>query len=185
MAFLATFLQCLVLGIVIIANSQVKTKAKIWIMYSIDILKYLTHVSNFIGKKWKHIEKLKNDYLLIQFFHTSEIVNHTNQMISIHSPIRSTQCHPLRPARVIAFRQTTQRRLPAERSATLSHKITIVHYHQSDTLQHQYFQACTLTVLESCKTTCATTHAADAAEKKTCEEVCHLVTLVFLFINTR
>ena len=54
MAFLATFLRCLVLGIVIIANSQVKTKAKIWIMYSIDILKYLTYVSNFIEKAKTH-----------------------------------------------------------------------------------------------------------------------------------
>ena len=63
---------------------------------------------------------------------------------------------------------------------TLSHMITIVHSHQSDTLQHQYFQACTLTVLESCVDGCDTTHTTETA-KKTCEEVCHLVTLVLLF----
>ena len=63
---------------------------------------------------------------------------------------------------------------------TLSHKITIVHSHQSDTLQHQYFQACTLTVLESCVDGCDATHTTETA-KKTCEQVCHLVTLVLLF----
>ena len=63
---------------------------------------------------------------------------------------------------------------------TLSHMITIVHSHQSDTLQHQYFQACTLTVLESCVDGCDATHTTETA-KKTCEQVCHLVTLVLLF----
>ena len=90
--------------------------------------------------------------------------------------------HPLTTARVNAPLMPI--RTSAERSAFLSHKITIGHSHQSDTLQHQYFQACTLTVLESCVDGCDTTHTTETA-KKTCEEVCHLVTLVLLLIHTR
>ena len=89
---------------------------------------------------------------------------------------------PLMPIRISAERSVTLSHTVSQCHTchTLSHMITIVHSHQSDTLQHQYFQACTLTVLESCVDGCDTTHTTETA-KKTCEEVCTLVTLVLLF----